>query len=336
MRRRAISIQPCLHAHAPTAETYRRFITRGLGRRSVPAHSRPCRRHTPAGYVPARHENGTPMVHRRLVNCTLPEKNSVQATTQRNGAVTVAFVSLFLRGKLAESTLFRAWGPLASSPSYTIKTMAIASVNPADGETLKTFAPLTDVELERRVALSYAAFREHRRTPFPRRAEWLLKAADILDAESETLGRLMTLEMGKTLKSAIAEAQKCATACRYYARARRAISGRSERRERRFPQLHPLPAAGPRAGRDALELPVLAGVPLCRTGVDGRQHRVAQTLLQRPAMRARHRGHPAASRFRRGRVPGAPDRVEPGGTAAPEIRASPPPLSPAASRPDAL
>ncbi len=95
--------------------------------------------------------------------------------------------------------------------------MAIASVNPADGKTLRTFAPLTEAELERTVALSSAAFREHRGTRYRQRARWLLKAADILDGESERLGRLMTLEMGKTLKSAIAEAQKCAAGCRYYA-----------------------------------------------------------------------------------------------------------------------
>jgi tetratricopeptide (TPR) repeat protein len=43
------------------------------------------------------------------------------------------------------------------------------------------------------------------------------QAADILESEKESLGKLMTLEMGKTLRSAIDEAVKCAWGCRYYA-----------------------------------------------------------------------------------------------------------------------
>ena len=43
------------------------------------------------------------------------------------------------------------------------------------------------------------------------------KAASILESDKEDLGRLMTLEMGKTFRSAVDEAVKCAWACRYYA-----------------------------------------------------------------------------------------------------------------------
>ena len=45
----------------------------------------------------------------------------------------------------------------------------------------------------------------------------MLRAAEILDAEKQALGRMMTEEMGKTLVSAVAEAEKCALGCRYYA-----------------------------------------------------------------------------------------------------------------------
>ena len=95
--------------------------------------------------------------------------------------------------------------------------MPIQSVNPATGELLKPFSPLTPAEVDCKIALAAETFHAHRRTSFASRAERLHRAAEILEAESERLGRLATLEMGKTLKSAIAEAQKCATACRYYA-----------------------------------------------------------------------------------------------------------------------
>ena len=95
--------------------------------------------------------------------------------------------------------------------------MAIVSINPATGETFKTFEALTAEALEGKLNLAWRAFREHRLTTFAERAQRLNRAAAILDNESERFGRVMTAEMGKTLKSAIAEAQKCAVGCRYYA-----------------------------------------------------------------------------------------------------------------------
>jgi succinate-semialdehyde dehydrogenase/glutarate-semialdehyde dehydrogenase len=95
--------------------------------------------------------------------------------------------------------------------------MGIASINPANGETLKTFAALTGAQIEEKLARAASTFREYRRTPFAERAANLLRAADILEQESDRFGRMMTVEMGKTLPSAIAEAKKCALGCRYYA-----------------------------------------------------------------------------------------------------------------------
>jgi len=95
--------------------------------------------------------------------------------------------------------------------------MAIATVNPTTGETLKTFEPLTDAELEDRLARADAAFRAYRLTSFVERAGWMRAAADVLDAETDTLAELMTTEMGKTRKAARAEIGKCAAGCRYYA-----------------------------------------------------------------------------------------------------------------------
>ena len=95
--------------------------------------------------------------------------------------------------------------------------MGIATINPATGETLRTFEPLTEAALEEKVARAAAAFQRHRRSPLEARRAGLLRAAEILSTEKEALGRLMTLEMGKPLGAAVAEAEKCAWVCRYYA-----------------------------------------------------------------------------------------------------------------------
>jgi succinate-semialdehyde dehydrogenase/glutarate-semialdehyde dehydrogenase len=95
--------------------------------------------------------------------------------------------------------------------------MAIASVNPATGQLLRSFEPLSDSEIEAKIQTATNTFPKFRKLPFADRARMMSKAADILEAEKEALGALMTMEMGKTLSSAIAEAAKCATACRYYA-----------------------------------------------------------------------------------------------------------------------
>ncbi|TAL12329.1 MAG: aldehyde dehydrogenase family protein, partial [Frankiales bacterium] len=95
--------------------------------------------------------------------------------------------------------------------------MAIATIDPTNGETLKTFEPLTPAQLEGRLARAAAAAAEYRRTSLDERAGWLRAAADVLDAETELLAELMTTEMGKTLTAAKAEIGKCAAACRYYA-----------------------------------------------------------------------------------------------------------------------
>jgi len=95
--------------------------------------------------------------------------------------------------------------------------MAIASIDPRNGRTLKTFAALTDREIDERIERADRAFRAFRRTAFAERAGPMVRAAELLEAEKERLGRMMTEEMGKPLAAAIAEAEKCARACRHYA-----------------------------------------------------------------------------------------------------------------------
>lgn len=93
----------------------------------------------------------------------------------------------------------------------------IASINPATGETLATFAPLTNVEVDARLALAQQTAAEWRRTGIAERARVLRQAAALLDEEQETHARLMTTEMGKLVRAAREEVAKCALALRYYA-----------------------------------------------------------------------------------------------------------------------
>jgi len=95
--------------------------------------------------------------------------------------------------------------------------MAIATVNPATGETIKAFDALSVEELDAKLARADAAFQSYRLTTFAQRAEWMQAAADILEKEADGIAAVMTTEMGKTLKAAKAEALKCAKACRFYA-----------------------------------------------------------------------------------------------------------------------
>ncbi|MFG2943012.1 NADP-dependent succinic semialdehyde dehydrogenase [Streptomyces sp. NPDC048282] len=95
--------------------------------------------------------------------------------------------------------------------------MPIATVNPANGETLETFEAMDEDELERRLELAEATFRTYRTSAFAERARLLHRAADLLDADQEDVARTMTTEMGKPVKQARAEAAKCAKAMRWYA-----------------------------------------------------------------------------------------------------------------------
>jgi succinate-semialdehyde dehydrogenase/glutarate-semialdehyde dehydrogenase len=95
--------------------------------------------------------------------------------------------------------------------------LSIATINPATEETIRSFEPYPPARIGQCLDRAVSAYRIHRVTSFSERATRMRKAAEILDAESRELGRLMTLEMGKPIAAAVAEAEKCATACRYYA-----------------------------------------------------------------------------------------------------------------------
>ena len=95
--------------------------------------------------------------------------------------------------------------------------MAIASINPATGQLIKSFDPLTDAQIEEKIQRAADAFSTYRHIPFARRARWMKKAAEILETDKHRFAELMVLEMGKPYQAAVDEAVKCASGCRYYA-----------------------------------------------------------------------------------------------------------------------
>jgi succinate-semialdehyde dehydrogenase/glutarate-semialdehyde dehydrogenase len=78
--------------------------------------------------------------------------------------------------------------------------MGIATINPATGETIKTFEPLDGESIEIKLALSQQTFEKYRKTPIAQRAQWLIAAAEILERDKVSFGKIMTTEMGKTIQ----------------------------------------------------------------------------------------------------------------------------------------
>lgn len=95
--------------------------------------------------------------------------------------------------------------------------MAIATINPTTGETVASFEELTKSQIDTKLQLAAGTFQTYRHTPFRDRARSMTRAAEILESEKQEFGKLMTIEMGKPLKAAVSEAEKCARVCRYYA-----------------------------------------------------------------------------------------------------------------------
>src|SRR5258708_14015105 len=94
--------------------------------------------------------------------------------------------------------------------------MPIATTNPATGEVVQTFPPLSEAQIEQKLQLAVTTFRAERKTPFAERARRMLKAGEILERDKDKFAHLMTLEMGKPYKAAVAKAMKSAGGCRSY------------------------------------------------------------------------------------------------------------------------
>ena len=95
--------------------------------------------------------------------------------------------------------------------------MAFKSVNPATGKVIATYKETPPAEVGRIIERCQKAWLDWRRTSFSERAGLMRAAAKILRAKARGYGRLMAEEMGKPISDGIAEAQKCATGCDYFA-----------------------------------------------------------------------------------------------------------------------
>nr|WP_168486814.1 aldehyde dehydrogenase family protein [Streptomyces sp. RLB1-33]QIY68026.1 aldehyde dehydrogenase family protein [Streptomyces sp. RLB1-33] len=94
--------------------------------------------------------------------------------------------------------------------------MAIATTDPVTGEVIKSFDELTPEQLDEKLARAAATAAEYRLTSVEQRARWLGRAADVLEKDADAVSRMITTEMGKTLKSAQEEVAKCVRGLRFY------------------------------------------------------------------------------------------------------------------------
>ncbi|NND07257.1 MAG: NAD-dependent succinate-semialdehyde dehydrogenase [Saprospiraceae bacterium] len=95
--------------------------------------------------------------------------------------------------------------------------MMAESINPASGEILATYRDYSANEIGVRASQSSQAYASLRRTDFTARSKWMYEVADLLEKEKEKWAGLMTQEMGKLRTEALAEVEKCAWVCRFYA-----------------------------------------------------------------------------------------------------------------------
>ena len=215
--------------------------------------------------------------------------------------------------------------------------MPIATINPATGETVKTFTPATDDEVDAAIARAHERFLDYRHsTTFAQRAEWANATADLLEAEADADRRDDDPGDGQDAGLGQGRSGQVRQGFSLLRRERRAAAGRRAGRRvegRREEGLHPLPAARGGAGRDAVELPALAGRPVRRAGADGRQRRHPQARVERAAVRAVSRRRHRPRRLPGGLLPDAAGSVERRGDASCAIRGSRRPRSPAANRP---
>ena len=93
----------------------------------------------------------------------------------------------------------------------------ITSINPATGQVLRQYCEDSQEQVEQKLHRAWDAFLSWRGTPFSERSRLMRRAAEVLDNSTREFARTVTLEMGKPVRAAAQEIEKCARACRYYA-----------------------------------------------------------------------------------------------------------------------
>jgi succinate-semialdehyde dehydrogenase/glutarate-semialdehyde dehydrogenase len=97
------------------------------------------------------------------------------------------------------------------------KTMSIQSINPVNGETIRSYTPDSEETINYKIEQAQQVWPDWRSTPFSEKSTLLNQAAKVLRERKTEFSLLMALEMGKPLKDGLGEVEKCAAVCEYYA-----------------------------------------------------------------------------------------------------------------------
>ncbi len=95
--------------------------------------------------------------------------------------------------------------------------MPLKSVNPANGELMREFDEISEEEVVVKIEEAHSTYLDWRVMSFEERGAYFKKAAELLKKNSIKYGEIMSREMGKPVSSAVAEAEKCAWVCEFYA-----------------------------------------------------------------------------------------------------------------------
>jgi succinate-semialdehyde dehydrogenase/glutarate-semialdehyde dehydrogenase len=95
--------------------------------------------------------------------------------------------------------------------------MSIQSINPVNGQVVESYTAHSEHEVSNKIAQAHLAWKHWRQVPLDEKAALLINTAAVLRVRKDALAMTMALEMGKPLKDGVAEVEKCAAVCEYYA-----------------------------------------------------------------------------------------------------------------------